>query len=128
MQKLESSKAVEYVSQIFIFHQIIAFNVYCKLIELQSSLFENMADTEKKVDEVEDDNISEMEDELPVCCFAFDLICCPQRYWSISKRPGEEEEEVAEEEGKEGEEKKEGEDQKQELRNLDRWLMGHRML
>ena len=65
-----------------------------------------MADTEKKPDNVEDDRISEMEDELPVCCFAFDLICCPQRYWNISKRPGEE----PEVEEKEEEEKKEDDD------------------
>ena len=67
-----------------------------------------MADTEKKTD-VEDDRISEMEDELPVCCFAFDLICCPQRYWNISKRPGQEDEV----EEKEDEEKKEEEDDKE---------------
>lgn len=27
--------------------------------------------------------------QVPVCCFAFEVICCPQRYWNISKRPGE---------------------------------------
>lgn len=55
-----------------------------------------MSDTEEKP-AVEEDRVSEMEDELPVCCFAFDLICCPQRYWNISKRPGEAEEEPSEE-------------------------------
>ena len=46
-----------------------------------------LTDTEEKKPIAEDDDFSEMEDELPICCFAFDLICCPQRYWNISKRP-----------------------------------------
>ena len=44
-----------------------------------------MADAENK--SVEDDRISEMEDEVPICCFAFDLICCPQKYWNITTKP-----------------------------------------
>ena len=35
--------------------------------------------------ENKDDNVSEMEDEIPVCCFAFEVICCPQRYWKTTK-------------------------------------------
>ena len=48
-----------------------------------------MADADIKTEEKEEDRASEMEDEVPICCFAFDLICCPQKYWNISKRAGE---------------------------------------
>lgn len=67
-----------------------------------------MADAEK-TDVKEDDNISEMEDELPVCCFAFELICCPQKYWNVT---GKESDAVTEE--KEGEKEEDKEEKKED--------------
>jgi len=57
-------------------------------------------------EEDKESRASDMEDEVPVCCFAFEVICCPQRYWNISKRPGEEDyADPPKEEGEESEKK-----------------------
>ena len=72
-----------------------------------------MSDSEVKKEDKEDDRVSEMEEEVPICCFAFELICCPQKYWNISKRPGEvSESDDKSEDGKEEEDKEEKKDDK----------------